>query len=198
MRINATTTPGFGRFNTPDPSRGVDLADPGSWNKYAYVGGDPINFGDPARTCRFDMSSGDSETYHPDRCIGVFGGGPAAGPTNAHQAGTIQEYDDQHKSQPYRDDCLSALKTDKKSTQALTRALAAEDILKSAAKGTSIDWTTLAAIGVRESGFEDMNEDDGAGVGVEFSRSLFMTKIQVPRRAQPWTKLTISRGQRST
>jgi RHS repeat-associated protein len=35
----------LGRFWTPDPTRG-SLSDPKSWNKYAYVGGDPINFKD--------------------------------------------------------------------------------------------------------------------------------------------------------
>jgi RHS repeat-associated protein len=44
--------PGVGRFMTPDPykanSGGAgNPADPGSWNRYAYVGGDPINFVDP-------------------------------------------------------------------------------------------------------------------------------------------------------
>ncbi len=40
--------PGTGRFLTPDPyiaSGGP--RDPGSWNRYAYVQGDPINFHDP-------------------------------------------------------------------------------------------------------------------------------------------------------
>ena len=36
----------MGRFNSPDPSRGVHRTDPGSWNKYAYVQGDPVNFYD--------------------------------------------------------------------------------------------------------------------------------------------------------
>ena len=33
----------------PDPSRtdAVERRDPGSWNMYGYVGGDPINFNDP-------------------------------------------------------------------------------------------------------------------------------------------------------
>jgi RHS repeat-associated protein len=38
-----------GRFLTPDPG-GIKTADPknpGSWNRYAYVYGDPINFNDP-------------------------------------------------------------------------------------------------------------------------------------------------------
>ena len=38
----------MGRFLTPDPSKSNALADPGQWNKYAYVGGDPVNFNDPS------------------------------------------------------------------------------------------------------------------------------------------------------
>ena len=39
---------GMGRFLTPDPggARTANPADPGSWNRYAYVNGDPINFTD--------------------------------------------------------------------------------------------------------------------------------------------------------
>jgi|SRR5579883_1578437 len=44
--------PGMGRFLTADPymanNGGTgDSADPGSWNRYAYVGGDPVNYYDP-------------------------------------------------------------------------------------------------------------------------------------------------------
>ena len=40
--------PGFGRFLTDDPSGdNWDAANPGSWNTYAYVAGDPINSNDP-------------------------------------------------------------------------------------------------------------------------------------------------------
>jgi RHS repeat-associated protein len=39
---------GYGRFNTPDPYRAsAGLGDPGSWNRFAYVGGDPVNRFDP-------------------------------------------------------------------------------------------------------------------------------------------------------
>src|SRR5271157_4556526 len=38
----------MGAFWTPDPSAGSSPADPGSWNKYAYVLGDPINSTDRA------------------------------------------------------------------------------------------------------------------------------------------------------
>jgi RHS repeat-associated protein len=52
----------YGRFWTPDPYRaspsGWILSDPGSWNRYAYVGNDPINFVDPTGLdkCQFDNS----------------------------------------------------------------------------------------------------------------------------------------------
>jgi RHS repeat-associated protein len=35
-----------GRFYTPDPSTGVDLKNPVTWNKYVYAGDDPVNFND--------------------------------------------------------------------------------------------------------------------------------------------------------
>jgi RHS repeat-associated protein len=39
--------PGMGRFLTPDPYQGSSEPDnPGSWNRYSYVGGDPIEYKD--------------------------------------------------------------------------------------------------------------------------------------------------------
>ena len=44
--------PGMGRFTSPDPSAtSAKLSDPGSWNRYSYVGGDPINRMDPSGLC---------------------------------------------------------------------------------------------------------------------------------------------------
>ena len=40
--------PWYGRFNTPDPMKGGNAADPASWNKYAYTRGDPVNRFDPS------------------------------------------------------------------------------------------------------------------------------------------------------
>jgi RHS repeat-associated protein len=41
----------WGRFMSPDPYRASGgPSDPGSWNRYSYVEGDPVNFGDPRGT----------------------------------------------------------------------------------------------------------------------------------------------------
>jgi RHS repeat-associated protein len=52
--------PWYGRFNSPDPFKGGNAADPSSWNKYAYTRGDPINSFDPTGTdpCSADGLSG--------------------------------------------------------------------------------------------------------------------------------------------
>jgi len=51
MRTSGITLPQLGRFMTPDPYQasraGGDLSNPQSWNRYAYVRGDPINYYDP-------------------------------------------------------------------------------------------------------------------------------------------------------
>jgi hypothetical protein len=49
--------------------------------------------------------------------------------------------------------------------QALNRAWAAESTLAAATDGTDISWTMLAAIGIRESGFQNINQPDGNGHG---------------------------------
>ncbi len=50
--VNRYHMPGTGRFLTPDPSgRSISASDPGSWNRYAYVIGDPINRSDPTGLC---------------------------------------------------------------------------------------------------------------------------------------------------
>lgn len=50
--VNRYHAPGTGRFLTPDPYRAISTGPanptvPASWNRYAYVQGDPINFHDP-------------------------------------------------------------------------------------------------------------------------------------------------------
>ena len=57
--VNRYHQPGMGRFLTADPSRrSMVPGNPGSWNRYAYVTGDPINGRDPT-----GMDSGLTEEY---------------------------------------------------------------------------------------------------------------------------------------
>ena len=58
--VNRYQSPGYGRFLTPDPHSSPNASDPGSWNKYAYTRGDPVNRVDP----------GGTDDDDPD-CIGI-------------------------------------------------------------------------------------------------------------------------------
>jgi RHS repeat-associated protein len=49
--------PAWGRFLTPDPSMPGDVGNPGSWNMYGYVEGDPINSNDPLGLAQCSVSS---------------------------------------------------------------------------------------------------------------------------------------------
>jgi soluble lytic murein transglycosylase-like protein len=53
-----------------------------------------------------------------------------------------------------------------KSTAAVNRANTAWDTLQTAADANNVDPAMLAAIGVRESNFQNVNQGDGPGVGV--------------------------------
>jgi RHS repeat-associated protein len=66
-----------GSFASWDPSwANAGTATPGSWNRYAYAGGDPINNSDPTGLCTIG-----GETY-PDPCFGTTVGEPTpTGPT---------------------------------------------------------------------------------------------------------------------
>ncbi|MCX6622794.1 MAG: hypothetical protein NTY38_17355, partial [Acidobacteria bacterium] len=57
----------YGRFLTPDPYQASGgPADPGSWNRYSYVQGDPVNYGDPGGNVRVRFVCGSIEFWNPD------------------------------------------------------------------------------------------------------------------------------------
>ena len=71
-----------GRFWSPDPG-GVGTAngsDPGSWNRYGYVQGDPINFQDPGGSNRVVIGGSvidcfdDADGIYDGSCTGSDGG----------------------------------------------------------------------------------------------------------------------------
>jgi len=76
--------PAFGRFNSVDPSTAGNPADPASWNKYAYAGGDPINFNDPWGMEKCDINGDPIDCPAPPPGFGGSGDsfGGREGPVN--------------------------------------------------------------------------------------------------------------------
>jgi hypothetical protein len=140
-------------------------------------GGDDGDGGGPIFSVTVTASAGSSSTEPPSVCV-VF---PAAcgWVENGFTLGSVppggwpvpvssanSEWD------ALGPECQQALMTAMPKTSiggmvaALNRAVAAESTLVAAVADTSISWTMLAAIGVRESAFQNLSENDGAGVGV--------------------------------
>jgi len=91
--------PWGGRFLTPDPG-GVRTAvptGPASWNRYAYVSGDPVNFNDPTGRLQADPSTDINSGLYcssgiellidgmPDGCYGEGGGGDGDGASSGDE-----------------------------------------------------------------------------------------------------------------
>lgn len=57
---------GAGRFMTADPYKAsAGVGEPGSWNRYAYVEGDPVNFADVAGLARGAVKADFETPYGP-------------------------------------------------------------------------------------------------------------------------------------
>lgn len=71
--MNRYYSPIYGRFTSPDPYRASGgPADPGSWNRYAYVSNDPVNHSDPAglQQCSVDFCT--TTTLYTDPFADAF------------------------------------------------------------------------------------------------------------------------------
>jgi len=67
---------GYGRFTSPDPSRSSGGPNnPQSWNRYAYVSGDPVNLRDPGGLMEEEVCAGEDG----DPCDGGGGDGGFGG-----------------------------------------------------------------------------------------------------------------------
>ncbi len=160
--LNRYDDPARGRFTTPDPGESATLGNPLSWNRYAYTEGAPINFNDPQGLSAIPIGEkvfwpGEPEPTSPWGGPYFWGFGPYVIPRPLPldpPSGKLSK------------DCLDALRAAGQSASAVKRARNAEATLEAAAAETGIDWTILAAIGIRESGFQNGSEKDGAGVGV--------------------------------
>lgn len=90
----------MGRFLTPDPSNNSNaLSIPQNWNRYAYVGGDPINKTDPFGLCSPQDNPPCYSTTVVDPGIlgiGAGGGSGRGGGPPQPQAGSLLEYCDEH------------------------------------------------------------------------------------------------------
>ena len=62
----------IGRFLTPDPSTGTSPSDPGGWNSYAYVQGDPVNFKDLHGLFRSAEDDDNEEGWDPGFVFGLL------------------------------------------------------------------------------------------------------------------------------
>ena len=89
---------GYGRFNTPDPARSsAGPSDPSSWNRYAYVGGDPVNSFDSTGLFT-EGSGGDDGCYYNGQWVpGCDIGGPTRfSPVTAFSRGRQRLWDAQN------------------------------------------------------------------------------------------------------
>jgi RHS repeat-associated protein len=167
------------------------IYDPQSLNKYTYVRNDPVNLVDP-----------DGRISVPVDPINIEGDlGDAMSippmPSNSydHQAGTKKGWDDTHTPAWQRQwnalsaKCKNGLTTAmdgdgdwaiKSRIGALNRALGAKDMLQALTVGSVIDWEMLAAIGIRESHFQNKMGDripDSNGV-LHWGRGIFQIDSQ--------------------
>jgi RHS repeat-associated protein len=70
----------YGRFDTVDPWRGsAQRNDPGTWNRYSYVAGDPVNRADPRGLGEGGPPDIDWCAEMPEMCTGFGGGGAEQG-----------------------------------------------------------------------------------------------------------------------
>ncbi|MGE5648368.1 MAG: RHS repeat-associated core domain-containing protein [Acidobacteriota bacterium] len=175
------------RFTSPDPYQASGgAADPQSWNRYSYVQNDPVNFVDPEGLRRRD---GDGVWLNGGILIGGFGsglsvegglGGPpppavviGAGPVGGGGGGKGTTAVQRFAALP--SDCqkgLTAALSVASGTSAevaaqfrlgaLDRASAASITLS----GSGAGWAMVAAIGIRETGFRNIKQLNGQGVGV--------------------------------
>ena len=97
--MNRYYDPARGRFTTPDPSESGSIGTPLSWNRYAYVGGDPVNQSDPSGLCSV-IVGGLTQTPYTDKTsaqqefaneVGAISAFPYAGGSQAGGVANIMK-----------------------------------------------------------------------------------------------------------
>jgi RHS repeat-associated protein len=170
-----------GRWVSPDPlgPGAFNLADPQSLDRYAYVRNSPMSFVDPYGFCGEPDVWGNE--YHESipfdfwYCSVGNGAGSTVGQNHdaydkgmGGSAGPGHGPDPPHKAQTQKQkNCAKGLQEANKDQSAVERAGLNWGVLEDAGQAYGINPAMLAAIGVRESGFRDMNEiGGGPGVGI--------------------------------
>ena len=172
-----------------DPfKQAADVTDSGSWNKYSYTRGDPINRKDPAGLADFyaegvafhceQTKEGcpDGNNDNPSGGAGDVDNGSSHGGGGGGGGGSSTP--SLNRFRMLSADCQKGL-TDAVSTgnmspeiaagarlAALDRANASASVIQNAV-GDSVDWAWVAAIGIRESGFRNLSEI-GGGLGLGY------------------------------
>lgn len=81
--------PQAGRWSSPDPYNGsMSVGDPRTFNRYAYVEGDPVNGIDPSGLCTV-VSGPNGPTLGPDCYVTIRGSSPALSGGGGSVGGTI-------------------------------------------------------------------------------------------------------------
>jgi len=162
-----------GRWTTTDPShQSMSVGNPQSFNRYAYVQNDPVNLVDPTG---LDEEVIRIYTFAP-RLIPDFN---LLGFYNQYRTRYVIE--DRFNERGARDskppqtptptpqvssDCQSALNVANKTVDAIDRAYQSADILNRVGQQTGAPPKLLAAIGVRETGFQNLSQGGGNGRGI--------------------------------
>jgi RHS repeat-associated protein len=148
--------PGTGRFRSADPlDASADPGSPSSWNRYAYVGGDPINANDPSGMIMSAITSsgvcpvgaGESKVYVPCMLLQIYDNNP--------NEALAAEWDN------LSDECQKGLRgkygqaTIKSMMMTLNRVVALMDTIEEAASANGIDPALLAAIALKETNGEN-------------------------------------------
>ena len=198
------------RFTAPDPylaSGGP--ADPQSWNRYAYVENDPVNFNDPSglEAINIGYIIYVEVTAIADPLVDAmiqmlrFAGNSYKGPRlewlpdTAYSAEPTLGLTWDALSEPCQRGLEAAMDqgTGTQATatllrsQAVNRALASKSLLMNAAGTGRIDWRMLAAIGIRETGFQNIVEAGGGmGRGVGFVAGASLSSLLPDGLSDPW------------